>query len=191
MGSIIKVNEYKDFNNNDIMTSDGAGNVTAAAGLKTAIGQNTPAFSTSITSNQSLTNNTYTKIAFATEQYDTNSAYDTSNYKFVVPAGQGGKYNFSALIILSPDGTVISNGVLNLKINGSQKAQPFWYSGGASTNAWNSIKYLPITLNASYDLSAGDYVELFAYLAEDAGSDTHAILSGVVNSHFSGFKLIT
>ena len=28
MGSIIKVNEYKDFNNNDIMTSDGAGVVT-------------------------------------------------------------------------------------------------------------------------------------------------------------------
>ena len=40
MGSIIKVNEYKDFNNNAIMTSDGAGNVTVnAAALK-----NTPNF---------------------------------------------------------------------------------------------------------------------------------------------------
>ena len=28
MGSIIKVNEYKDFGNNDIMTSDGAGVIT-------------------------------------------------------------------------------------------------------------------------------------------------------------------
>ena len=44
MGSIIKVNEYKDFGNNDIITSDGAGTITAAAGLKTAIGNNTPAF---------------------------------------------------------------------------------------------------------------------------------------------------
>ena len=162
----------------------------AFTGTVTGAGEsNTPSFSASITSNQSITNNSETKIAFATEQYDTNSAYDTSNYKFVVPSGQAGKYNFSALVTLQAEGTVISNGLVNLKINGSQKAQPFWYSGGASTNVWNSIKYLPITLNASYDLSVGDYVELFAYLAKDAGGGTHTILSGVVNSHFSGFKI--
>ena len=40
MGSIIKVNEYKDFNNNAIMTSDGAGVVTINAATLKA----TPAF---------------------------------------------------------------------------------------------------------------------------------------------------
>jgi len=37
MGSIIKVNEYKDFNNNDIITSDGSGNITLSSGMNTAV----------------------------------------------------------------------------------------------------------------------------------------------------------
>jgi|TARA_R100000482_G_scaffold122478_1_gene70269 hypothetical protein len=163
----------------------------AFTGTVTGAGEsNAPSFSTSITSDQTFNNNTYTKIAFATEQYDTAGAYDTSNYKFTVPSGQAGKYNFSAFILIVPNGTVASNALLNLKINGTQKAQPFWFSGGASTNVFNSIKYIPITLNASYDLSVGDYVELFVYLAKDSGTgDTHTLSSGVINSHFSGFKI--
>jgi hypothetical protein len=40
MAGILKVDKYQDFNGNDIMTSDGAGNITInAAALK-----NTPAF---------------------------------------------------------------------------------------------------------------------------------------------------
>ena len=59
MGSIIKVNEYKDFNNNAIMTSDGAGVVTPNAdGLK-----NVPAFEAYNSSVQgSLTSGAATKI---------------------------------------------------------------------------------------------------------------------------------
>ena len=189
MGSIIKVNEYKDFNNNDIMTSDGAGNVTAAAGLKTAIGQNTPAFSTSITSNQNITNNSETKLAFATEQYDTGSDFDTSNYKFVAPSA--GKYFFTTQIVAQAEGTVFSNAYIRFKINGASKQTPFWYGGGASTNIFNSIKYLPINLSCAYDLSASDYIEVYVYLAKDAGSGTHVVFGTETYSHFSGFKLIT
>ena len=160
----------------------------AFTGTVTGAGEtNAPSFSTSITSNQNITNKSETKVAFATEQYDTGSDYDTSNYKFVVPSA--GKYFFSTFIIAQAEGTVLSNAYVRFKINGNYKQTPFWYGGGASTNIFSSIKYLPMSLSCCYNLSADDYVEVFVYLAKDAGSGTHVVFAGENNSHFSGFKI--
>ena len=90
MGSIIKVNEYKDFGNNAIMTSDGAGVVTPNAdGLK-----NVPAFEAYNSSVQgSLTSGAATKIQANTERFDTGGCYDNStNYRFTPTTA--GKYFF-------------------------------------------------------------------------------------------------
>ena len=93
MAGILKVDQYQDFNGNNIMTSDGAGNLT----LNNAALKNTPAFSAYAGSDQSgLTDDTYTKLAMNTEFYDTDSKYDTSNYRFT--PGIAGKYNFGACI---------------------------------------------------------------------------------------------
>ena len=86
MGSIIKVNEYKDFNNNDIMTSDGSGNVTPnASGIK-----NTPAFSVTPSTSTTLAANAYTLVQFNTVEFDTNSKYNTGSYYYEIP--ETGKY---------------------------------------------------------------------------------------------------
>ena len=89
MGSIIKVNEYKDFNNNDIITSDGAGNVTLSSGMQTAVqsagATNTPAFLAFNGSAQTLSHNTSTKIVFDLEKFDTDSAFASNT--FTVPSG--------------------------------------------------------------------------------------------------------
>ena len=88
MGSIIKVNEYKDFNNNDIMTSDGAGVVTPnASGIK-----NTPAFFVTQASAQALANNTSVTLSFGTTVFDTDSAMSSTT--FTVPTGQAGNIIF-------------------------------------------------------------------------------------------------
>ena len=153
-------------------------------------GTNTPAFSTSITSNQNISNNSETKVAFATEQYDTASAFDAStNYRFTVPSDQAGKYFFTTFIIAQAEGTVLSNAYVRFKINGNYKQTPFYYSGG-STNMFNSVKYLPMHLSCCYNLSASDYVEVFVYLAKDSGSGTHVVFGTEQYSHFSGYKLI-
>ena len=55
-------------------------------------GTNTPAFEATITTEQNPSDNTYTKINFDSEVFDTASAYDTTNKRFTVPSGQGGKY---------------------------------------------------------------------------------------------------
>ena len=48
-----------------------------------------PAFHANNTSNPTWTINTHTKIAFTNENFDTNSAYDTSTSRFTVPSGEG------------------------------------------------------------------------------------------------------
>jgi hypothetical protein len=53
----------------------------AATGTMMVSG-NMPAFSAYLSANQTITSNVNTKIAFDTEQFDTNSCYNTTNYRF-------------------------------------------------------------------------------------------------------------
>ena len=84
MGSIIKVNEYKDFNNNDIITSDGAGVLTLSSGMNTAIAgaSNDPSFHAYNPQNGTVANDTNVVLSNNTELFDSSAAYDTSTYKF-------------------------------------------------------------------------------------------------------------
>ena len=62
-------------------------------------GTNTPNFYAYRSGNQSLSDATTTKIQFNAETYDTANAFDSStNYRFTVPSGQGGKYFFQASV---------------------------------------------------------------------------------------------
>ena len=53
-------------------------------------GLNTPVFSANISSNQDISNNTATTVAYANELFDTGSDYNNSTYKWTV--GETGKY---------------------------------------------------------------------------------------------------
>ena len=61
-------------------------------------GANTPIVFVRLSSSQNITNNTTTDVAFANEIIDTASAFNTSNYTFTVPSGQGGAYVVSAIV---------------------------------------------------------------------------------------------
>src|SRR5210317_1441292 len=87
MAGILKVDKYQDFNGNDIMTSDGSGNIT----VNNAALKNTPAFEVYLNSNQSISASTYTKVQYNTEILDTDSCYDNAtNYRFTPTVS--GKY---------------------------------------------------------------------------------------------------
>ena len=154
MASIIKANQLQDFGGNSIITSDGAGNVTVnAAAMK-----NTPAFFATMSADQTVNDATFTKIQFDTERFDTDSAYDaTTNYRFTVPTGQGGKYFFSSMVLITDVSASQTISAIDYAfyINGAQNV----YSG------YIFINYNPKTYNATvntvFDLSAGDYVEMF------------------------------
>ena len=148
---------------------------------------NAPAFSTYIGSNQTLSDATTTKADFDTEEFDTDGAYDTSNKRFTVPSGEGGKYFFHARgrFYMSANQ---SQFVIMLKKNNNDLAKKYIYSGSAGTKIFNSTTYFSYDISAVETLSAGDYIEVFV-MSDDTGGNNITFNSGTVHSEFSGYKL--
>jgi len=183
MGSIIKVNEYKDFNNNDIITSDGAGAITLSSGMTTAVnsaGGNAPTFSAYMSGDFAAANASWVKLQLNSVYYDTDSAFDTSNYKFTVPSGKAGVYFFSAKTAC-PGIDDQEDFAIGFWKNGSRVEQCDVGRFSPKTNA-----ELFAEVSYAWDLSAGDYIEVYAH---QTSGDTQNIDASFTN--FLGFKLIT
>ena len=104
MASIIKVDDVQDAAGNNIINESGdtitigasGDTITVPSGATvnvagTATGQNYPAFQAHMNSDQgSISADTYTKVVFDTEFYDTGSMFDTSLYRFTPTVA--GKY---------------------------------------------------------------------------------------------------
>ena len=147
-------------------------------------GTNTPNFSANKTSGTiSFGLNSLTKITLDNELYDTASAYDTSNGRFTVPTGQGGKYSFSAHLVLYEESNNNMTGHhIALYINGSLSVyMPYNYSATLGN-------YKLGVLAAQVNLSVGDYVELYARVYASSGTGRAEV--GASYNRFSGFKLI-
>jgi len=61
--SILKVNQIQDRGGNTLLTSDGAGTISSGGAIT-----NTPSFSAKLSSDQTITASSYTKIQFNSEQ---------------------------------------------------------------------------------------------------------------------------
>jgi hypothetical protein len=171
--SNILVNTIKDTGNNTLLSSDGSGSVTLGSGFP----QNTPAFRARMSGAQSFTGNVNTKVNFNTVVYDTDSGYDTSNYRYTVPTGKGGKYWFYASVMCS----VSSN---------DHRVQVRYYVNGTET----IMQYVAgITgkimgrCDTALTLSASDYVE--CYILTDSTS-SQTIDSDTKASYWGGYKII-
>ena len=155
--------------------------VALGSGVTQTIAVNTPAFLARLTSHQTISDDTMTKIQFNTEVYDTANAYDNStNYRFTVPSGQAGKYFYYSSLTL--DGDVSSNldsANINPRLNGSSAI------GGREFIFYNNpIRLAPVIAIAVLDLSVGDYLEVFARIeASDA-------TGGRVTGDFGAYKII-
>ena len=160
------------------LKSQGAGSVPvfAAAG-----GDNTPSFLAYRNSTQAVASATNTIMVFNTEAYDGDSAYDTTNGRFTVPSGEGGKYFFTAQYVMSGMGDGTKNSIALWK-NGSAYTSPYFdydsNSPTASTALYNRIIGI-------LTLSATDYVQVNMYQNTGGSINTHAS-----QNHFGGYKLI-
>ena len=142
---------------------------------------NTPAFFAKLSGNQTINNDATTIMAFDTEVYDTDSAFDTSNYRFTVPSGEDGKYCFTIVGSFSNanQGTGARYQLLLYK-NGSAEdfTGDFAQAQNASADpAWN--------LCSQVSLSAGDYIDARIY---HGGGSTETLQSAW--ARFFGYKLI-
>jgi hypothetical protein len=154
-----------------------SGVTIANSGTATGFGgDNTPAWrATNSSSNQSISHDSTTKLTFTEEVFDTDSAYDATNSKFVVPSGEGGKY----LISMKYEMAVLTNPTYGyIYVNGSATSATRFKASSYANEARMIVT-----------LSAGDYVEGYTYQAS-GGSVNVLGLSGARGSVFEGFKLI-
>ena len=180
MGSIIKVNEYKDFGNNAIMTSDGAGVITPNAdGIK-----NTPAFMAYISGgNQMVSDDTFTLIAANAERLDSDGCYDTSTYKFTPTAP--GEYVAFAYVEGYSDGASQMKGTdIYLKKNGTI------YHRTRFDMSNNEGALIPNTLNVIVAMNGTtDYLEFFGKVNGTAGNQSF-VGDADTQTYIGAYKLI-
>ncbi len=180
MAGILKVDQYQDFNGNTIMTSDGAGNLT----LNNAALKATPAFEANLSSEQSASNDTYTKMDFDEEVFDTDGAFDhTTNQRFTVPSGKAGKYHIYSNVVLggSANDSLIDAKHLIYK-NGSVYSRTIYHSGN------NKQRYVQMSVASTMDLAVGDYVEIYAQVNLSTGSVEFRAQNR--EATFGGFRII-
>ena len=181
MTSKLKVNIIADGGDNAIMTSDGSGSLT----LNNAALKATPAFAARMSQAQTISHETYTKVDFDTEIFDTDSAYDHStNQRFTVPSGKAGKYFFYTVALCDAGSAAnLQNARIAFYKNGSQYTQNLWNFNS------NDIFVAGMALSSVIDLSASDYVEVYARISDASGSPV-VDGSGSTYGQFLGYRLI-
>ena len=129
-----------------------SGLVKAAAGG----GNNTPAFFAVLGSNQTIAASTDVKIEVDTEELDTDSSYDSStNYRFTVPNGEGGKYLVCFQIRRGGWGS--NRLIAMVKVNGSGENLVTAEDECSGIN-----DYASAGTGLILSLDADDYIELYA-----------------------------
>ena len=137
------------------------GTVTGAGGV------NTPSFLAKRNSDQSVSNNTDTKVAFDNVVYDTASDYDnTTNYRWTVSVA--GKYFVYAQIMCdSTAGTnALESGLGWFKLNGTDMSR---YQG-ISQYPNKTFNEIHVYMGQVWDLSVNDYIEIFGHVGGSSGT---------------------
>jgi shikimate kinase len=147
--------------------------------LATGVAGTGPAFSAYANAVQTVSNNTFTKISFQVEDFDTASAFDNvTNYRFTPQVA--GYYQANGLLFLTGTATttqevvaLFKNGTTFARLtdNGPSSA----LASNGSTTFGNSIL---VYLNGSTD-----YIELYGYY--NGGTATFSSVTVSLTSRFS------
>ena len=149
-------------------------------------GNNTPAFQAYLSGNQTIAYDSSTKVTFDTEDFDTDSAYDnTTNYRFTVPSGEGGKY----YVYFRTSGGASSSSNHNksysyIQVNGSNVS---WATFDDQANGkGETVSYYNAII---LTLAAADYVECWFYL-DTANGAAGRLLEHEKGTMFGAYKMI-
>ena len=159
----------------EITTSSGSGNITIGSGV--TVNVNRPSFFVHAASVQAVADSTDTKVNLDTESWDTDSAFDTSNYRFTVPSGQAGKYFFNG-------------GIGYTSLTDNDESRVMIYKNGSLVNWWKYFQgqngTIAIQNSVVLDLAVSDYIELYAFQVSGGSKNT---ASGSTNTYLTGYKL--
>ena len=200
MTSILKADTIQDTDGNNIINENSNTITIGASGDTTniigtlqndgvAVG-NTPMAAGYLNSNQTVSDNTPTKVQFNAEYYDTDSAYDKdTNYRFTVPSGKGGKYFIHAAVYGFGNNNDERELGLDIYKNGAVIRRQYMGNSGFSTGAPSAAT---ITATTIADLSASDYIEFYAFVNVDSGTPAFFGSSTLTNiyTYFNIAKMI-
>ena len=177
-----------------ITTSSGSGTITLGQSGETitipsgttvsGAGANTPAFEAKDETTQTMSDETWTKLDVASENFDTNNNYDNSTMRFTPTVA--GKYFFYAKSDLDASGYEDTRSAdISFYKNGSRQVYTnsrFFQGGNTSNGGTISSPFVSaiFTLNGS-----SDYVEVYAKINALDNSDVYAM-----NTIFGGYKII-
>lgn len=148
------------------------GSVTQAK-LGTGVAGNGPAFSAWLSSNQTVSNATFTKLQANTEEFDTASCYDNAtNYRFT--PNVAGYYQVNGSINITSSSN--SEALCVIYKNGSAAK---W--GNYATRASAAIDQSSVVSALIYMNGSTDYVELFGYIS---GSGTLQFIGSQTRTYF-------
>ena len=122
-------------------------------------------------SNQSFSSNTFTKIQYNAEIFDTANCFDsTTNYRFTPTVAGYYQFNISAYY----NGTSISRMLITIYKNGSSYTRPADINAPGNVASGSSLIYMNGTT---------DYVEVYTYVTATGP----AVEAGAPYSYFQGF----
>jgi hypothetical protein len=161
----------------EVLTSAGAGSPPA---FEDAFGTG-PAFSAYKSDNQTIANNTLTKVLFETEDFDTNSDFASSTFTPTV----AGYYVLSAMVILGSGS--FSRLHLHIYKNGSTHRRIINQEAtSAILDDWSGHGSLLVYANGS-----SDYFEVWMDQRANSSADNLGAGSGSMRSWFTGHMVRT
>ena len=182
MTSIIKVNTIQDGGGNVLLTSNGSGSITT----NNIGGKMTPAFHANLSANQTVSNNTDTKVQFDTEVLDTDGCYDNStNYRFT-PTTAGKYFVYSTLHCNANSANNFLLGTTTIKKNGSNiiySQMDQRTTGNGYSNAVNAFGI--VDMNGS-----SDYLESWGYVSSSGGTQKISGNGSAQYSLFGAYRII-
>ena len=152
----------------------------AFTGTVTGAGATTPAFNVVAANSMSVATTTWTKIVFNSELLDSDSAFDAAtNYRFTVPANEGGNYFFCCTIDVqeSADHDDIR---FSLYKNGSNHI----LMQHGRFHYYDTVMHMTMLA-----LAATDYVEMYVYHAKGSNMSINVGNGSNRATRWCGFKL--
>ena len=165
-------------NDGQVLTSTGAGSPPAFETLASAT--NAPYFRAYNNADFSFSQSSTTKMRMNVVEFESNNgSFDTSNYRFTVPNGEGGKYFIGAILYIYAGTDSYAAGYI-FKNNSE-----FLICDNIARDDYSASSFVQI--NALMNLSAGDYIDVRCN-----ANKSSPVMEGSTgkNSNFYGYKLI-
>ena len=197
MTSILKADTIQDTDGNNIINENSNTITIGASGDTTNIigtlqnngaavgGTNTPAFSVTRTSSQTLSSSTVTKIQGNVELLDTDGNYDNStNYRFTPTTAGFYQFNLHCQPSRTTSNTIGGLSIYIYKNGSSALTQSFSVDSAVENALGHSISGV-LEANGS-----SDYFEAYINFFVTSGTPSIGTSDGTRVFNFSGFKII-